>query len=269
MTKKMILAVLSAVTVICAVFAMFFLTTTSCSNSRDNQLTTDSIKFDKAEKSIDCHFVADYPVKGNQGLTLMVREWISEQMGGTYKGSYENGDSVVQYYGKAALDTLRAFAKEMSGDSPDMKLESTMSIRKSYETPKFVTYIASSYSYMGGAHGGATLEGATFRKSDGRKFGWDMFRLDSRFTKVQQLIKEGLKQYFKVKTDEELKSNLLNPDNIYLLPLPQAAPYFTKEGITFVYGQYEIACYAAGMPTFTVPYSKAEGLLTQAAVSLL
>jgi hypothetical protein len=61
----------------------------------------------------------------------------------------------------------------------------------------------------------------------------------------------------------------MNPDQAYFLPLPQAAPYFTKDGITFVYAQYEIACYAAGMPTFTIPYNKIEGILTSSAAALL
>ena len=262
MMKKFLLALC----VVCALFASLFLTTNCTDKKQDLAFATDSIKYNKVEKASKVNFVADYPTQGNPALVQIVREWISEEMGGFYKGSYDKGDSLVDFYGSAAMDTMRVFLKEIE---PGMQQESQMNIRKKYETNKFVTYEASSYSYYGGAHGGATLEGATFRKTDGRKFGWDIFKLESRFSKVQELIKAGLKQYFKVKTDDELKDNLLSPDQIYVLPLPQAAPYFTKEGVKFVYAQYEIACYAAGMPTFTVPYDKIKDALTVPAAALI
>jgi hypothetical protein len=262
MTMKKLLLVLC---VACALFASLFLTT-NCTERQNGEFVTDSIKYSKVEKASKVDFVADYPTKGNPALVQIVREWISEEMGGTYKGSYAAGDSLLGFYGKAAIDTLIVYSKDME---PGMNLENRMSVRKTYETDKLVTFEASSYAYFGGAHGGATLEGATFRKSDGRKFGWDIFKLESRFSKVQDIIKAGLKQYFKVNTDDELKENLLNPDQIYVLPLPQAVPYFTKEGVKFVYAQYEIACYAAGMPSFTVPYDKIKDALTVSAAALI
>lgn len=266
MTKKILGTLVLTIIVVCAVFAMFFLTTTSCTNKQTAELTTDSVKFNKVEKSFKCNYVVDYPTAGNANLLLSVREWISEQMGGTYKGDFEKGDSVVNFYAKSEADTLKSYAK-MS--SPGVVLEKTVSIRKIYETPKLVTYEATSYEYAGGAHGGATKVGATFRKSDGRKFGFDMFTIGGLQSSLQDLLGDGLKGYFKVKTTEQLKDNLLNPDQAYYLPLPQALPYLTKEGITFVYAQYEIACYAAGMPTFTIPYSKIEGILTTSAAALI
>ncbi len=261
MARKLIFASL----LVCTLFASLFLIT-NCTKVSNHPFATSVIKYNKVEKVAKCSFVVDYPVKGNEALLQSASEWISEQFGGTYKGSCLHGDSLLLYYGKAAMDTLNAYSKDLQ---PNMQVENTMSIRKNYETNKFVTYEAASYSYLGGAHGGATLEGATFRKSDGRKFGWEMFTRESRFTKLQELIKEGLKQYFKVKTDEELKTNFLNPDNIYIIPLPQALPYFTKEGVKFVYAQYEIASYATGMPSFTVPYDKIKSILTVPAASLL
>jgi hypothetical protein len=240
MARKLIFVSL----LVCTLFVSLFLIT-DCTKVSNRPFATNLIKYNKVEKVAKCNFIVDYPIKGNEALLQSAREWISEQFGGTYKGSYLQGDSLLLYYGKAAMDTLNA-----------------------YETNKFVTYEATSYSYLGGAHGGATLEGVTFRKSDGRKFGWEMFTRESRFTILQGLIKDGLKQYFKVKTDEELKANFLNPDNIYMIPLPQALPYFTKEGVKFVYAQYEIASYAAGMPSFTVPYDKIKPLLTAPAVDL-
>jgi hypothetical protein len=53
------------------------------------------------------------------------------------------------------------------------------------------------------------------------------------------------------------------------MPLPQCPPLFTKDGVRFIYGQYEIAPYAAGMPDFTVPYNKLEKFMKVTAKKLL
>lgn len=261
---------------LCVVCSAFVLTVVSCKNSPKSKdgkikigfgvtLTTNSIKYNVKEKTDTCDFVVDYPTKGNPVLLQNLQEWISEQFGGTYRGSYDQGDSLLAYYGRIALDTMYHYSKDVD---KGMALINTMDIRKIYETDKFVTYEASSYSFLGGAHGGATLEGATFRKTDGRKFGYDMFLSEYRYTKVQELIKAGLKQYFKVKTDNNLKDHFLDERDFYMIPLPQAIPYFTKDGIKFIYAQYEISCYADGMPTITVPYDKIKDCLTVPAFEL-
>ena len=49
------------------------------------------------------------------------------------------------------------------------------------------------------------------------------------------------------------------------IPLPEAAPLFTKDGVKLTYGQYEIAPYAAGMPSFVAPYAEIAPYLSRAA----
>ena len=53
------------------------------------------------------------------------------------------------------------------------------------------------------------------------------------------------------------------------LPMPVTPPLFGKDGIIVTYQQYEIAAYAAGMPSFVIPYNKAKGLLNQTGKALL
>ena len=55
----------------------------------------------------------------------------------------------------------------------------------------------------------------------------------------------------------------------YFLPMPVTPPLFGKDGIIVTYQQYEIAAYAAGMPSFVIPYNKAKGLLNQTGKALL
>ncbi|MBP5137098.1 MAG: DUF3298 domain-containing protein, partial [Paludibacteraceae bacterium] len=42
-----------------------------------------------------------------------------------------------------------------------------------------------------------------------------------------------------------------------------------KDGLVFIYGQYEIAAYVYGMPQFTIPYSRLEPLLKEEVLELL
>jgi len=80
---------------------------------------------------------------------------------------------------------------------------------------------------------------------------------------------DGLKKYFEVGTDEELSEHLLIDLKTGLLPPPETNPVFGKDGVTFTYQQYEIAAYAYGMPSVTVPYAAIRPYLSATAASLL
>ena len=123
------------------------------------------------------------------------------------------------------------------------------------ENDKYVTYFVTHDLYLGGAHGSHMLDGVTFRKCDGRRIGWDVFtgRYDENFA---NLVKNGLKEYWQISSDKELKSYFLDENDFYSVPLPECAPLFTEDGVRFVYNEYEIAAYASGRPSFTVPYSE-------------
>jgi hypothetical protein len=91
---------------------------------------------------------------------------------------------------------------------------------------------------------------------------------------LRNLIKEGLRSYFQDNqetpiSDADLKDYLLYDASVDNLPLPQFPPYFTADGLAFVYQQYEIAPYAAGMPSFTIPYDDIRPLLTDEAACLI
>ena len=91
----------------------------------------------------------------------------------------------------------------------------------------------------------------------------------------KRLIKEGLKQFFcsdskqKDMSDEDLLNELVSYDgSADQLPLPDAEPYMTEKGVTFIYQPYEISYYAVGRPEFTIPYDVVEPYLTPQALKL-
>ena len=68
-------------------------------------------------------------------------------------------------------------------------------------------------------------------------------------------------------TEEALRERLQIEGT--LIPLPAWTPYPDGDALTFVYQQYEIACYADGMPSFTLPLEEIDPYLTPAARRLL
>ena len=244
---------------------------------KDGKLTYKQVEQSKKDKSGEYKIIVDFPTSGNPILVNAIREYISESLGisyagelennmqGSYDGDLSNGQKMIDYYFDLKYKEFKnahdEMAEHMQGDTPTFASETE--IHYLYETDKFVTYEMKKYEDMGGAHGGTFISGMTFRKSDGRRVEWDLFTKS-----MQDVIKKGLKKYFEVNTDEELE-NSLSLENTYLLPLPATPPVFTKEGVLFTYQQYEIAAYAAGLPSFIVPYDEAKSLMNTTGKNLL
>ncbi len=244
---------------------------------KDGKLTYKQVEQSKKDKSGEYKIVVDFPTSGNPILVNAIREYISESLGISYAGEMENnmqgsysgdlgdGQKMIDYYFDLKYKEFKnahdEMAEHMQSDTPTFASETE--IHYLYETDKFVTYEMKKYEDMGGAHGGTFIAGMTFRKSDGRRVDWDLFTKS-----MQDVIKKGLKKYFEVNTDEELE-NCLSLENAYLMPLPVTPPVFTKEGVSFTYQQYEIAPYAAGLPSFIVPYNEAMALMNTTGKNLL
>lgn len=200
----------------------------------------------------------EFPNDGNEYLLRNIREWMSECLGGKYLGDLADIDEVFNFYAKSFLSSQEAVS-DLGYEAPECS--SDHEFKLIWQNDNLVTYIYKTYWYGGGAHGSSAYEGQTFRKSDGKKFGKDMILHDA---DLQRELNKGLKKYFEVSSDTELEENLQISD-IYsasYLPMPQTAPWIDKDGLHFIYGQYEIACYAAGMPEIVIPISNAKKFLT-------
>ena len=197
--------------------------------------------------------VAEVPEDTISALSKAIGEYVSESLGGSWEGSCVNFDGMLNHYVSVLSETYSDMFKELPADQARC-LDET-SVVKLAENDKYVTYFVTHDLYLGGAHGSQMLDGVTFRKCDGRRIGWDVFtgRYDENFA---NLVKNGLKEYWQISSDNELKSYFLDENDFYSVPLPECAPLFTEDGVRFVYNEYEIAAYASGRPSFTVPYSE-------------
>ena len=228
-----------------------------------------------------------FPVanKKNARLAAAVNEWISEQLGGTYGDSLE-GDytkllsdtaALVDHYfaniKKKNADMWKDMAENMQPeDLQGMQLLDSVSITKLAEGNDWVTFQFVNDVFQGGAHGSHLVFGQTFRKSDGRRIGWEIIRQLPEGN-LQELMRKGLVSYFAADNEEGFKEedleNVLDESARYYTPMPQCPPLFTSEGILFLYNQYEIAAYAMGLPSFVLTWNELQPHLNATAKHML
>lgn len=261
--------------------------------------SVDSIGLVREDTMVSVKVSIDWPNGGNEQLSNSIRKYICETIAAsiTLEGQpdvkfYDTGNAAVEATVRGQYDELMSMRKEGENDGASydgMQFSYYMRIFKFEETDTYVTYLSNYEGYQGGAHGAATSAGQTFRKSDGLRIGYDTeFDVESETFKTKdqtlfsqpqspelaKLIKEGVRSYFSddmgsAVSDNQLKEGLISVSDIDKIPLPTNPPYFTANGLTFVYQQYEIAPYAAGMINFDIPYDKVLPFLTPEAKGLI
>jgi hypothetical protein len=200
---------------------------TEASTDEPLELTLDTLRFRKQTKEMEVTLTVDFPRSGPVLLVSAIEELISESLGGTYEGPMDSGKQMLDHYGKVQIDTLRSVYRGFDFPDPPA-LYYGVNIRKEHETTQYITFGTQHEDFLGGAHGMHTFFGTTIRKSDGRRFGWDMLR-NTESEGFRELLKNGVKEYFQemhidVSTDELLSEQLSSEMVPSYLPLPQAAP---------------------------------------------
>ena len=143
------------------------------------------------------------------------------------------------------------------------------SIRLKEEAEKYITYGIESYVYLGGAHGSSFLREVNIIRETGKVLATSV---DTTKTKeMQPILRKGVIEYFKECgediSDDKVNDMLFINDNT--IPLPALTPSLSKNGLKFIYQQYEIGPYALGMVSFTVPFDKVKPFMTEEALKLI
>jgi hypothetical protein len=238
-------------------------------------LKTDSVGLVKEDEAVEVRLSADYPIGGATAVVIdSVRHFIAEAMQGDVTLAGQPDQLLTSAY-KKVYEEMKMVRDEMSEEELDdvPPFYVICEMKKGTDARKYVTYLTTYSEYQGGAHGSSYGTGVTFEKSTGRRMGWDLLK-DTDKREFHLLLKEGLRQYFQsmgmeVDTDEQLKEMLYTDDEIDNLPLPSCAPYLTEEGLVFSYQQYEIAAYAAGIPSFIIGYDRLKPYLTATGEALM
>lgn len=250
-------------------------------------LTTNTFKYSKKDNTAEVKVEIEYPTSGDPTLCEAIRTKILSLAQHNFPGDKTNGKAVANYLGKSSYDNAHAMWTEVDKENKETAVEGSdfkytpqppyaveMTVKKVAETSKYITLSITTYEYLGGAHGSTAMQGITFSKLDGKEIN-DRVLKNSRPKGLNNIIKNGLKKYFAecgttIKNDADLADQLLLEEgkSVNDLPLPAEGLYISAQGIVFCYGQYEIAPYAAGIPTFTVPFEQLKPYMTYAAIDL-
>lgn len=225
----------------------------------------DSVNINDVAAVVDVE--AEFPKSGNFFVINNIREWMSEQLGGSYESDVDNGSKMFDFYVSSFMNDYKENVVPDLPKIEDMMCYKHIKFSKLCETDSYITYLYTQEGYAGGAHGWYYLVGQTFRKTDGRRVDFDIFR-DEMNDELAQLVRDNIySQYFDSDIDQIESSLVIENSDIF--PLPLSAPIFREDGVEFVYQQYEIASYAAGLPACVIPYEIIEPFLTQAGKSLI
>lgn len=243
----------------------------------------------KQDSTIECSFEVDYP-QGDDSLALGVKQFIAKELGTIYvpitcseeapkgyplyKGSLQKADALVKHY---AEGSKRFFAAEQKTAMSDMgssdwvpRYSCDVKIKKTAETDRYVTFSTGNSTYLGGAHGSYFFRETNISKRTFRPV--EQTVDTTKVMAMQKLLRQGVIGYLKEcgveNAEKEYKSNLFLPDDGHI-PLPVCTPVLKADGVAFVYQQYEIASYAVGLVSFTVPYADIKPYLTKEALELV
>ena len=255
-------------------FILGILSCVACSNVNSNNKTQDtpnrfssdsiqiidSIYIGKTMEGdsswMHTNYTCTYPVTDNpnwQKAKQNILYWICEIFNDTKHTNWNNIKQIATQFGDSVRNSVREDFIPDSGYLPCEHLEQSINIGPVFENDTIITYGYGLYIFMGGAHGGYYYIGQSFNKNTGHQYNFDLL---SKYDKVSlnTLIINGLKEYFSC-TREEVE-DMIEVEDIHNIPLPSTPPYITENGIIITYQQYEIACYAAGMPSFVIPLGK-------------
>ena len=256
------------------------------------ELKTETFEF--ADSTAHAHLTikAELPVAA-KGAPAAIRTKLIEVMDrqlshiGTYEqdrmfpafeGNADDSKALMDYYRGKAFETIATVAQAdfderkqyIDEDEEIPGWEYDFSLTRTSETDRFVIFLSEDIVFSGGAHGGIIGCGPlTFDKKDGHLV--EKFLKDSALQEMQPLLRKGLVQYY-ASNGQEIQPEQLGE---YLtlsgdvIPYPVWSPIPTPEGLDFTYQQYEIASYADGMPSFTLPYEEVLPFLTEDAKKLI
>lgn len=124
-------------------------------------------------------------------------------------------------------------------------------------TARIIQYQFDHYAFTGGAHPNSFRSYYVFDRKSGREINSKAFIADS--VALLNLAEKAFRKVENLSDTTDLeKAGYFLSNHKFFLPANYA---FTKEGIFFYYNPYEIAAYARGAVTFTIPYHQLETIV--------
>ena len=144
------------------------------------------------------------------------------------------------------------FEYSVANNFPIRQFEAFVDFTVAYNQNCLVSLYFDQYEYAGGAHG------MTVRYSDT----WNLEK--SKRLELGEFFphKNNYREYVLEVIDQQIEYDIANEEAMYFEDYEKLKKenfkannyYITKEGVVVYFQQYDIAPYAAGLPTFTIPY---------------
>jgi len=255
------------------IFILAIMTCVACSNvsstktqdasNNSTQFSSDSIRiidslyigktYEGDSAWMHTNYTCTYPVTDNpdwQKAKQNILYWICDIFNDSKHTNWNNIEQVAAHYGDSIRNRVKEDMALESGFLPCDQFEQSIDIAPVFENDTIITYGKGIYTFLGGAHGGYYYVGTSFNKNTGHQYNFDLLSKYDKET-LNKMIINGLGEYFSC--TQEALADMIDVEDIYNIPLPSTPPYITENGIAITYQQYEIACYAAGMPSFVIP----------------
>lgn len=119
-------------------------------------------------------------------------------------------------------------------------------------------------NYLGGAHGAYNVIYTNFNMKNGNVLYIKDVFVQGAENKLSKMIEAAVRKQYEVKPNEKLTEAGFFEDKIY----PGENFAITKDGIEFLYNQYDIAAYALGPIEVKFTYKELEGLLNKDVIKM-
>lgn len=157
----------------------------------------------------------------------------------------------IKSFSTSYYDLKEKFADETT--SWEAKIDGTVT----YEDENILTIKLDSYLFTGGAHGYSTSRFLNFDKKKGQELEQsELFKNKEAFQDLAE-VKFRLQEHIPEAKSINSTGFMFKADTFYL---PENIGY-TQNGLQLFYEQYEVASYADGPITITIPYSEIEKLM--------
>ncbi len=170
-----------------------------------------------------------------------------------FKGCNTAEEATKAFVDECIKQTKEEFGLSMLG------WESIDSVTVVSNTPNTISLRRMHYSYTGGAHGNPSETYTSFKSSNGKRLKLDDIIQTGKILEFKAINIAHLKKSRNIKEQSTLEDVglFVSEDD---LPLPSSFA-LTRQGLLLAYDYYEIASYADGVISYTIPFSMLKGVL--------
>lgn len=165
-------------------------------------------------------------------------------------------DSSVEAMTKNFLKSYADFKKTDPRTNMFFTLEDSVKVLR--QDTSFTTLQVKGYTYTGGAHGGSFIGFINWDTKAGKNLTLDDVFAPGYQDKLKAIAEKNFRKDEKLSETASLKDNYFFKDDKFAL---NTNFLVTPLGIKFLYNQYEIKPYAAGITELFIPYAQIKSLL--------